>query len=155
MPHHHANLRNSARCISLSDFGAHPTNWSASTCRPTQWDRAHDGSIPNTLRKIRHSRKTDYQPSESPRVFRRLVCVSHALGAEDQIAFPMAWHGSICNCGGSFADRYHIGDLPQALALETLVARATHDPFASKVLQQFLFQGAPCLDEEAAIDRLV
>ena len=56
------------------------------------------------------------------------------VAADYEIAFPVAGQCSVFNRGGPFADRDSIADLPQAVSLETFVARATHGSCLSKVL---------------------
>src|ERR1700688_2004659 len=73
----------------------------------------------------------------------------------DQVALPMAWDCTIFNRCWSFADRYGGLDLTEAVPFQAGVPRAADRSVRSHVLKQLLFQHAPCLNEQAPIDRLV
>jgi len=61
-------------------------------------------------------------------------CDLTVVAADNQVTFPMARHCTVFDRGWSLSDRYRVGDLPQTVALERLVTRATHRPCLPKVL---------------------
>jgi hypothetical protein len=67
----------------------------------------------------------------------------------------MAWDCTIFNRCWSFADRYGVLDLTEAVPFQAGVPGAADRAFRSQVLKQLLFQHAPRLNEQAPIDRLV
>jgi hypothetical protein len=76
-----------------------------------------------------------------------------AVGADDQVAFPVPGNCSVVCLGGAFGDHHHVGD-PAA----PLVVFAVWFPDRSagaQMLRQLLFQAAAGLDIERLVDRLV
>src|SRR3981189_1123807 len=73
----------------------------------------------------------------------------------DQIAFPMARDRTIFDRRRSFTDGYSVLNLAEPVPLHAGVPGSADRAPRPQVLEKLLFQHATCLNEQAAIDRLV
>jgi hypothetical protein len=44
---------------------------------------------------------------------------------EDQVAFPVAWHGSVLDVSWAFADQHHVLQLPSKAGFSKRIGRLT------------------------------
>jgi len=77
-----------------------------------------------------------------------------ALEAQDQVALPVAGDGTVIRLGGPLAD-HHVGaDEPLAARLGPC-ARDAQRSSCPQTGDEFAFEGAPALDVERLVDRLL
>src|SRR5579862_1364808 len=82
-------------------------------------------------------------------------CDVTILRASQQIAFPMSGDGSVFDLRRSFSNGNGVDDLTLVVPAITRVPRAANSPLEAKVLNQFLFQHSPRLNEQTTINGFV
>jgi hypothetical protein len=78
-----------------------------------------------------------------------------AMGAYDQISFPVAGNRPVLHRRWSLTDRDGIGHTAQPMSLQAGLFGPSDGSPGAQILLQLLLLGATGLDKEAAIDRLV
>src|SRR5699024_2764918 len=74
--------------------------------------------------------------------------------ADDQVTFPVSWHGAVGGFGGAFTEDHILGDVPLRLVLRPGSGHPQRSAGA-QAGDQFSLERAPALDEQGLVDRLV
>src|SRR6266436_828426 len=69
------------------------------------------------------------------------------VGPREQVAFPMAWNGTVLDFGGTFADGDRIDDLSRQPAWRSATFRIAHAPPCPKMPDQLFLEHAAGLDK--------
>lgn len=75
------------------------------------------------------------------------------MATEPEIAFAMPRYRPILDSGLTFTDQDGLDDPTVVVCFLGVMARAPLVPGASRMLQQFLFHGAVCLDSDSSAVR--
>ncbi|HEX4078291.1 MAG TPA: DUF4238 domain-containing protein [Rhizomicrobium sp.] len=78
-----------------------------------------------------------------------------AVGAAEQITFPVSRYRTILGLGRPFPDRQSLGNPATHLCFRARELRFAHDAFRSEMSQQLFFQHTACLHKQTAINRFV